>query len=398
MRDKITLPYRSPSDHLHDRVTCTYEVPPSSEMQSIDPVHIQETQSSTELTVHLTLSQTESRLATHETRSDCKEESEYNDMDETNGNLRSGSEGCSEIQEREREREKATMISGKKEIDQPPTLCGEKEENKDNVYAVVHKERKDKVNSEASALKTFPGRPQEGASGFPVYKASGVDCTGRSSHQTDLGFDNITKTAESETPQAGGNNEYLYAAVDMTTKKKKPPQMPPPYRGLVYADLAHTRENSAKLVQEQSQTVYAQIDHVKTARVKISQQNLEETDEGELNAHKESCRRRHPAEVKICSNYSIYEDEGNWYEAMERCGHKDSGSLVSMETEREWHFVKNLTKERKQRKDRWFIGLKIVNGSHTWKWLSNSTPWVNGTSTRIWRWEGNEPNNLNTEE
>ena len=57
--------------------------------------------------------------------------------------------------------------------------------------------------------------------------------------------------------------------------------MPPPYRGLVYADLAHTRENSAKLVQEQSQTVYAKIDHVKTASVKISPQNLKETKEGE---------------------------------------------------------------------------------------------------------------------
>ncbi|PFX13538.1 uncharacterized protein LOC111345921 [Stylophora pistillata] len=172
-------------------------------------------------------------------------------------------------------------IRGKKGIEQPRTLCDEKEENKDNVYAVVHKERKGKNSSEASALKTSSGRPQEGASGLPVSQVSGVRCIGRSSHQPDSGLDNIAKAVESETPQAGGNNEYLYASVDMTTKRKKPPQMPPPYRGLVYADLAHTRENSAKLVQEQSQTVYAQIDHVKTASVKISQQNPEETKEGE---------------------------------------------------------------------------------------------------------------------
>ena len=38
------------------------------------------------------------------------------------------------------------------------------------------------------------------------------------------------------------------------------------YRGLVYANLIYSRENSAKLVKEQSQTVYAQIDHAKTAR------------------------------------------------------------------------------------------------------------------------------------
>ncbi|PFX16635.1 hypothetical protein AWC38_SpisGene19073, partial [Stylophora pistillata] len=213
---------KSPSDHLHDRVTCTYEVPPSSELQSIDPVDVQQTQISTELTVHLTLSQTESGLATYETGSDCKKESEHNDMDETNRKARSESKGCSKIQERERK--KVMMVGSKQGIEQPPTLCAEKEEKKDSIYAVVHKERKSKVNSEANALKTSLGRPQEGASGLPVNKASHVDYTGRSSDQTDLGLDNIAKSAESETLQAAGKNEYLYAAVDMTTKKKKPPQ------------------------------------------------------------------------------------------------------------------------------------------------------------------------------
>ncbi|PFX15288.1 hypothetical protein AWC38_SpisGene20492 [Stylophora pistillata] len=269
---------RPSSDHFHDRVTCTYEVPPSSKLQSIDPVHVQQAQSSTELTVHLTLSQTESGQATYETGSDCKNESGYDDMDETNGESRSGCEGCSEIQETERE--KAMMVGGKKGIEQPPTLCDEKKENKDNVYAVVQNERKGKVNSEATVLKPSQSRPQDGTSGLPVNKASEVHCIGRSSHQTDSGLDNNAKAPKSETPQADGNNEYLYAAVDMTTKKKKPPQMPPPYRGLLYADLVHTRENSAKPLQEQSQTVYAQIDHVKTANVEISQQNLKETKEG----------------------------------------------------------------------------------------------------------------------
>ena len=58
-------------------------------------------------------------------------------------------------------------------------------------------------------------------------------------------------------------------------------QKPAPYRGLVYADLILSRENSAKLVKEQPQTVYAQIDPVKTASVKISQKNPEETKDGE---------------------------------------------------------------------------------------------------------------------
>ncbi|PFX13536.1 hypothetical protein AWC38_SpisGene22370 [Stylophora pistillata] len=223
MRDEIILPFRSPSDHLHDRVTCTYEVPPSSEMPSTDPVHVQQTQNSTELTVHLTLSQTESGLATHEIVNDCRKESAYDDMDETDGKSRSGRDGYLEIQEQERKQ--AMMVGRKKGIEQPPTLCDEKEENKDNVYAVVNKERKGKVSSEAGALKTSPGLPQEETSGLPVNQASVVDRIGRSVHQTESGIDNDAKAAASETPQASGNNEYLYAAVDMTKKKKKPPQI-----------------------------------------------------------------------------------------------------------------------------------------------------------------------------
>ena len=67
----------------------------------------------------------------------------------------------------------------------------------------------------------------------------------------------------------------------------------------------------------------------------------------------------------------------------------------SMETEEEWHFVKNLTKERK--KERWFIGLKRVNGSHMWCWLSEIIACVNVTSTGTWRWTTGEPNNLERE-
>ncbi|PFX16637.1 Hepatic lectin [Stylophora pistillata] len=213
---------RSPSDNLQDRVTCTYEVPPSSRLQSIDPLHVQQAQSSTQLTVHLTLSQSESGLGPYETVSDCKKESEYDDIIESNEESRAGSEGCTEIHEQDRK--KAMKVDGKEGIEQPPALCNEKDENRDNVYAVVHKERKGKVSSKVSALKTSPGRPQEGASGLPVNQATGVDCSGRSAYQIDSGLDKKRKAAESEKPQAGGNNDYLYAAVDMRTKKNKPPQ------------------------------------------------------------------------------------------------------------------------------------------------------------------------------
>ena len=114
VRENIILPYRSPSDHLHDRVTCTYEVPQSSELQSIDPVLVQQMQSSAELTVHLTLSQTEFGPAICETLSDCEKECEYDDVDETNRKSRSVSEGYSDIQERTPEN--TMLVSGDKGI------------------------------------------------------------------------------------------------------------------------------------------------------------------------------------------------------------------------------------------------------------------------------------------
>ena len=66
-----------------------------------------------------------------------------------------------------------------------------------------------------------------------------------------------------------------------------------------------------------------------------------------------------------------------------------------METEEEWHFVKNLIKKRTKR--RWFIGLERVDGSYTWYWLSGSIAWVNGTSAGTWRWSEGEPTNFGKE-
>ena len=66
-----------------------------------------------------------------------------------------------------------------------------------------------------------------------------------------------------------------------------------------------------------------------------------------------------------------------------------------METEKEWHFVTNLTKKRK--KTRWFIGLKVVPRSNSWCWLSKSKAYVNDGLTGTWRWSIGEPNLLKTE-
>ena len=223
MRENIILPYRSPSDHLHDRVTCTHEVPPSSELQSIDPVHVKQIQSSAALTAHLALSPTESGLATYQSVSDCKNECEYDDIAETYRNSRPASEGYSDIHESAQEN--TVVVSGEKGKQQPTALCDKKEESKDHVYAVVHKERKGRASSEASALKNSSYHPQEGTSELPVNRGSCVDCIDFSSHPTESGLDNNRNVAESETPQTGGSIEYLYAAIDKTKKEKKQPQV-----------------------------------------------------------------------------------------------------------------------------------------------------------------------------
>ena len=57
--------------------------------------------------------------------------------------------------------------------------------------------------------------------------------------------------------------------------------MPSPYHGLVYADLIHSKDNHTKPVKKQSPTVYAKIDHVKTANAKKTEENLEQANEDE---------------------------------------------------------------------------------------------------------------------
>ncbi|PFX14517.1 LINE-1 retrotransposable element ORF2 protein [Stylophora pistillata] len=100
-------------------------------------------------------------------------------------------------------------------------------------------------------------------------------------------------------------------------------------------------------------------------------------------------------EGSTCSKYDFHTEKADWEEAKENCA-KNSSSLVSMETDKEWHFVWNLIKNEK--KTRWVIGLfESANSSNTWYWLSKSKAWVNENSDEKWRWNKGEPNNLNRE-
>ena len=59
-----------------------------------------------------------------------------------------------------------------------------------------------------------------------------------------------------------------------------------------------------------------------------------------------SCLSPFSTSVTVCSKYSFHEETFDWSTARERCSYQENGSLVSMETESEWHFVKNLIKKK----------------------------------------------------
>ncbi|PFX28326.1 hypothetical protein AWC38_SpisGene6915 [Stylophora pistillata] len=233
---------------------CSYDKPLSAAQTSVDPVLVQQRQSPTEVTVNLTLSRTESDLATHEKVSECQNECKYVDIDDTHRKSRSAYEEFLDVQERTRNNSMPSdhPEKGTSGLSVNPASCIEIEDytkaavnetlqagknaehlyevldntnKKDHDYAVVHKQRNGRVCSETCALKESPGRPQKGTSGLPVNRAS---CVGIE-----------------ETPQASEKAEYLYAVVDKRNKKKKAPQVPTPYRGLVYPVLVHSRGNSA---------------------------------------------------------------------------------------------------------------------------------------------------------
>ena len=90
--------------------------------------------------------------------------------------------------------------------------------------------------------------------------------------------------------------------------------------------------------------------------------------------------------VETCSCYKFYSNGSVWNENRKSC-QKAGGDLVSMETDDEWEFVKNLTQHKTtddKDSDDWHIGLMRFNGIGNWTWVS-------GKPLTIKRWQENEP-------
>ena len=90
--------------------------------------------------------------------------------------------------------------------------------------------------------------------------------------------------------------------------------------------------------------------------------------------------------VETCSCYKFHSSGSAWNINRKSC-EDTKGDLVSMETDDEWEFVKNLTQHRTtddKDSDEWHIGLEKDKGTGKWTW-------VNGKPLNIKRWQPDKP-------
>ena len=100
---------------------------------------------------------------------------------------------------------------------------------------------------------------------------------------------------------------------------------------------------------------------------------------------------------EVCSSYSFHQAPMwySWEVARESCQSAQYTDLVSMESNDEWEYLKNIVKKKKGLWRRWDIGLKY--SSSKWCWLSNTSNCINQTLLGKWRWSEGEPNHLGME-
>ena len=105
----------------------------------------------------------------------------------------------------------------------------------------------------------------------------------------------------------------------------------------------------------------------------------------------------------VCSEYHFdYQRKNNWEDAEQYCKRTlNYDGLVSMQTEREWVYFKNITTNITQeqkialKKERWFIGLRYLS-HNLWCWSNDTKACINQTTNDKgnWRWNAGEPNYL----
>ena len=105
----------------------------------------------------------------------------------------------------------------------------------------------------------------------------------------------------------------------------------------------------------------------------------------------------------VCSEYHFDSEGDNWEDAEQYCKRRNYDGLVSMQTDEEWVYFKNITtnmtpKQRRAfKKGEWFIGLRYF--PNKWCWSDDTKACINQTAndTGYWRWGDVEPNKLHAE-
>ena len=221
------------SREVQSRVRCTYKKPSSPGRQSVE--HGRHLDSSAaEVTVHVTLSRTKAGLDTYETvevqegptyanvkqtKSQTQREEPLTHEDGTAKQTQSEDGYCMPLE--------SSPLDATNKLQAHGVENAEKQENKDHVYAVVHKDTKGRDSAESVHARTSCSKRLEPA----ICPYSDIEPVNRSSsadpaNQSDAKPSSMEPANHSQGALLGDEKkDYLYAVVDKANKKKRPPQV-----------------------------------------------------------------------------------------------------------------------------------------------------------------------------
>ena len=223
---------------VQSRVRCTYKKPLSPGQQSVEHGRHLES-SAAEVTVHVTLSRTKAGLDTYETIGDqqgrtyanvkqinmryqTNREESLTHEDGTAKQTQSKDGQCLPLKSSPLDATNKLEVHGVADV-----KTAEKQENKDHVYAIVHKDNKGRHSAASVHAKTPCSKRLEHASTVcsavkPVMRSSTAD----PANHLDARPCSVELVSNSqEALVEDEKKDYLYAVVDKANKKKRPPQV-----------------------------------------------------------------------------------------------------------------------------------------------------------------------------
>ena len=223
------------SREVQSRVRCTYKKPSSPGQQSVE--HRRHLESSAaEVTVHVTLSRSKAGRGTYETIGD-QEGPTYANVTQINRKSKTHREESLTHEDGTAQQTQSKDVhctplesspldaSDKREGD---VKTAEKQENKDHVYAIVHKdntgraERAASVHARTPSSKRLEPASRARSAAEPVDSSSSAD---PANHSDERPYSVELVNHSQEALVGDEKKDYLYAVVDKANKKKRPPQV-----------------------------------------------------------------------------------------------------------------------------------------------------------------------------